>query len=44
LKKGYVILTIKPIETNDKKFQNRNFTDSIITELSVRYKEIQLNS
>lgn len=40
-KKGYIILTIKPQETNDKKYKNRNFTKPIITEFSVRYKEIQ---
>ncbi|KNY28204.1 hypothetical protein Bccel_3478 [Pseudobacteroides cellulosolvens ATCC 35603 = DSM 2933] len=38
---GYVVLTIKPIETNSKKFTNRNFSKPIITEFSVRYKEIQ---
>ncbi|HEY9063230.1 MAG TPA: hypothetical protein VIO64_22450 [Pseudobacteroides sp.] len=38
--KGYILLTIKPVETN-KKIKNRNFTKPIITEFSVRYKEIQ---
>jgi type II secretory pathway pseudopilin PulG len=37
---GTLILTLKPIETNKKKSQNRNFTKPIITEFSVRYKEI----
>ncbi len=39
-KNGSLILTIKPIETNNTVSKNRNFTKPIITEFSVRYKEI----
>lgn len=35
---GRLILEIKPIETNTKKYKNRNYTEPIITEFSVRYK------
>lgn len=35
-----VVLSIKPIETNERAFKNRNVTKPIITEFSVAYKDL----
>lgn len=35
-----IILSIKPVETNDLAFRNRNVTKPIITEFSVSYKNL----